>query len=108
SARFGQLHQELHRQLSEGHSDVVGHLCQRAHLLHSALVSFYVSVALLAFSSLLGTLANRWFGTLKWLPETMTFLGIAVITFAAIQLIRESKLLMTAILDNIERESTTQ
>ncbi len=59
SARFGQLHQELHRQLSEGHPGAVKHLCRRARLLHSALVSLYVSIAVLAISSLLGTLANR-------------------------------------------------
>ena len=108
SARFGQLHQELHRQRDKRHSHAVKHLCRRARLLHSALVSFYVSIAVLAFSSLLGTLANRWFETLKWIPEAMTFLGVAVITFAAIQLIRESKLLITVVLDDAERESTGQ
>ena len=71
-------------------------------------MSFYVSIAVLAFSSLLGTLANRWFESLKWIPEAMTFLGVAVITYAAIQLIRESKLLITVILDDAEGESTTQ
>jgi hypothetical protein len=76
SARFGQLHQELLRQQSEGRSRAVTHLRQRARLLHSALVSFYVSVA--------------------------------VINFAAIQLIRESKLLITVILDDPEREPTSQ
>ena len=108
SARFGQLHQELIRQQSEGHSHAVKHLCRRAHLLHRALVSFYLSIAVLAFSSLLGSLANRWFKTLTWIPEAMTFLGVAVITFAAIQLIRESKLLITVVLDDAERESTSQ
>ena len=108
SARFGQLHQEMLRQKSEGRSRAVTHLCRRARLLHSALVSFYVSIAVLASSSLLGTLANRWFKTLTWIPEAMTFLGVAVITFAAIQLIRESKLLITVILDDAESESTCQ
>ena len=105
SARFGQLHQELHRQRDNRHSHAVKHLCRRARLLHSALVSFYGSIAVLAFSSLLGTLANRWFETLKWIPEAMTFLGVAVITYAVIQLIR---LLITVILDDAERESNGQ
>ena len=108
SARFGQLHQELHRQISEGHSDAVKHLCRRARLLHSALVSLYVSIAVLAISSLLGTLANRWVETLTWIPEAITFLGVAVICYAAIQLSRESKLLITVVLDDAECESTTQ
>jgi hypothetical protein len=38
----------------------------------------------------------------------MTFLGVAVISYAAIQLSRESKLLITVILDDAEGESTTQ
>ena len=102
------LHQELTRQQSERHSHAVKHLGRRAHLLHSALVSFYLSIAVLAFPSLGGTLANRWFQTLKWISEAMTFLSVAVITFAAMQLIRESQLLITVILDIAERESTNQ
>ena len=108
SVRFGQLHQELLRQIREQHSHAVRHLCQRARLIHSAMVSLYVSIALLAFSSLFGTLANRWFPTLKWIPEVMTFVGVAIISYAVIQLIRESKLLITVILDDAEGESTDQ
>ena len=108
SSRFGQLHQELLRQIREQNSEAVRHLCQRARLIHSAMVSLYVSIAVLACSSLLGTLANRWFATLKWIPEVMTFVGVAIITYAAIQLIRESRLLITVILDDAEGESTDQ
>ena len=108
SARFGQLHQELSRQQSTGHSRAVKHLCQRARLLHLALVSQYVSIAVLALSSLLGTIANRWIQTVVWIPQTMTFLGVVFILYAAIQLIRESKLLVTVIFDDAEGESTTQ
>ena len=106
SIRFGQLRQELHRQQDIGHSDVVGRLCRRARLLHSALVSLYVSIAVLAVSSLLGTLTDRWLKTLTWIPELMTFLAVGVITVAAIQLIRESRLLTTVVLDDVERKST--
>ena len=45
-----------------------------------------------------------WLKTLTWIPEEMTFLGVAVITFAAIQLIHESKLLITVVLDDAELE----
>ena len=38
----------------------------------------------------------------------MTFVGVAIISYAAIQLIRESKLLITVILDDAEGESTGQ
>jgi hypothetical protein len=108
STRFGQLLQELHQQKSEGHSDAMKHLIKRAHLLHTALVSFYVSVAVLAFSSLLGTIADRWFESMVWIPQTITFLGVALILFAAIQLIRESKLLISVVLDNARDESITK
>ncbi len=82
SSRFGQLHQELLRQVREQNSEAVRHLCQRARLIHTAMVSLYVSIAVLSFSSLLGTLANRWFPTLKWIPEVMTFVGVAIISYA--------------------------
>ena len=108
SARFGQLHLELHRQRDERHTHAVKHLCRRARLLHSALVSFCLSIAVLAFSSLLGTVADRWFTEFTWIPQTMTFLGVAVMTFAAVQLIRESKLLITVVLDDAEGELTNK
>ncbi len=85
----------------------VKHWCQRAHLIHTALVWFYVSIAVLALSSLLGTIANRWFESIVWIPQVMTFVGVALILYAAIQLIRESKLLIKVILDDAEGESTT-
>jgi hypothetical protein len=43
-----------------------------------------------------------------WIPEAITFLGVAVISYTAIQLSRESKLLITVILDDAEGGSTTQ
>ena len=108
SARFGQVHEEFHRRHGEEHSLAVKHLCKRARLIHSALVSFYMSVAVLALSSLLGTISARWFDSLLWIPHAMTFVGVAMILFAAIQLIRESKLLITVILDDAERGPTSQ
>ncbi len=106
AARFGQLHEELHGQQKERHSRAIQYLSRRAHLLHSALVSFHVSIAVLSFSSLLGTLLNRWFETLNWIPEGMTFIGVAAITYAAIQLIRDSRLLFTIFLDDVEGEAS--
>ena len=102
SARFRQLHEEFRRRRCEGNSGAVKHICQRAHLMHSALVRF------LALSSLLGTIANRWFAPIVWVPQAMTFIGVVFILYAAIQQIRESKLLITVILDDAEGESSTQ
>lgn len=107
SARFGQLHAEFIRHQDEGRSHAMKHLCKRAHLIHTALVSFYMSVAVLALSSLLGTLSDRWFASLFWIPQAMTFVGVAMILFSAVQLIRESKLLITVILDDPADKPTT-
>ena len=100
SARFGFLHQEFNRQRERSHTDAIQHLCQRAHLLHRALVSLYLSVALLAFSSLLGTVITRWLTLSTFAAEVLSFAAVGTITYAAVQLIRESSLLMTVILDN--------
>ena len=100
SARFGQLHEEFRRRKDAHGSLALKHLCRRASLIHRALVSFYTSVAVLALASLLGTLADHWFKTLNWLPQAITFVGVALILFSATQLIRESRLLLTVILDD--------
>ena len=105
SARFGQLHAELHRQLAAGNDGSVMHLRRRAGLLHTALVSLYASVGILAFASLFGAVFRRWFPSLTYIPETIMFLGVCTITFAAIQLIRESRLLITVIDDDIDYHS---
>ena len=89
SARFGQLRDEFHRHKGEQESVALKHLCRRASLIHSAMVSFYTSVAVLALASLLGT-----------------FLGVVLILFSAIQLIRESRLLLTVILDDAANDQT--
>ena len=100
SARFGQLHQELNRQLAENNERSVRVLCRRARLLHSALLSQYVAIAVLAVSSLLGTAMNHFYESLAWIPQAMMVLGVTIISFAAIQLIRETRLLITVIIDD--------
>lgn len=106
SARFGQVHEEFRRRQDQQDFDMLIHLCKRASLIHSALVSFYTSVAILALASLLGTVSDRWFRSLNWVPQSMTFGGVVLILFAATQLIRESRLLMTVIFDDAANDST--
>ena len=108
SARFGQLHEELHRHLSDGNQLAVKHLRSRARLLHTALVSLYISIGILAFASLIGAVVSRYSPSLTYIPESMMFVGVCAITFAAIQLVRESRLLMSAIDDDVEYDSTNQ
>jgi hypothetical protein len=70
-------------------------------------VSLYVSIAVLSLSSLLGTLVSRWFASMQWLPESLAFVGIVLITYASVQLIRESRLLITVLVDNPAINVTT-
>jgi hypothetical protein len=74
-------------------------------MMHHALVSLYSSVAVLAFSSLFGTLLNLWSSTPVYVSEIMMFVAVCIISFAAIQLIRESRLLITMIRDDNEQQS---
>ena len=108
SARFGQLHEELHRHLADGNQRAIKHLSNRARLLHTALISLYTSIAILAFASLIGAVVSRYSPSLTYIPESMMFVGVCAITFAAVQLIRESRLLMTVFNDDIEYDSTNQ
>ncbi len=98
STRFGQLHEELHRQLHEGTEASISHLRRRARLLHSALVNLYTSVGVLAFASLFGAALGQ---AAPVVPRSLMFLGVCIVTFASIQLIRESRLLMTVIDDDL-------
>ena len=103
STRFGQLHDEFHRQRKEGDAKTLGHLRRRARLFRNALVSLYLSVALLAISSVVGTIANRWsvawLAPASWVAAGMTILGVVIVAFAASQLIRESIMLLSVIED---------
>jgi hypothetical protein len=100
STRFSALHQDLRREQEAGNARAHGHLCIRARHLHKALMGLYTSIAILAASGLLGSLAMRWLASALWIPEILAFLGLAVIIFSSIHLIRESRLLMTVIYDD--------
>jgi hypothetical protein len=72
-------------------------------------VSLYVSVALLAVASVLGTIANhgasssKWIGPVSWMAQGMTVLAVISVAHAALQLIRESSILLSVLEDNEER-----
>jgi hypothetical protein len=109
STRFGQLHDEFHRRQEEGDQASLRLLRRRARLFRSALVSLYVSVALLAVASVLGTIANhgasssKWIGPVSWMAQGMTVLAVISVAHAALQLIRESSILLSVLEDNEER-----
>ena len=104
AARFGQLHDEFHRRKQEGDNGALAHLRQRARLFRNALVSLYFSVALLAISSVIGTIANlwsvAWLAPASWIAAGMTIISVVIVAFAASQLIRESSILLSVIEDD--------
>ncbi len=103
STRFGQLHDEFRRQQDEGHEQPLRLLRRRARLFRNALVSLYLSVSLLAVSSVIGTIASLWADSAAWLrpalwiAQSMTVLGVVSVAFAAGLLIRESSILLSVL-----------
>ncbi|MEM8962340.1 MAG: DUF2721 domain-containing protein [Acidobacteriota bacterium] len=94
SARYGQILGEFHdlrEHIDEATLDLLSHLSARAALFRSALVSLYLSTALLALGALIGGVFdiighNRAY----MVTAALLCLGILCLVFAAIQLVRES------------------
>lgn len=111
STRFGQLHDEFHRRQEGGDEPSLRLLRRRARLFRSALVSLYVSVALLAAASVVGTIGNHgasssaWIGPVSWLAQGMTVLAVISVAHAAVQLIRESSILLSVLEDKQRRNN---
>jgi hypothetical protein len=96
SARYGQIHAELHH-LIEMRRDRVKVssaklLTKRSTLFRNAMVSLYVSVGLLSLAGLLGGLMGPWKSAAFIIVWVLTSLAILCLLFAAIELIRESRL----------------
>ncbi len=111
STRFGLLHDEFHRVLETGRSKRLPRLRHRARLMRMALVGLYISVALLAIASVVGTIANTLGSnvepTLHLFALGLTVLGVVMGAVAAAQLIRESTILLSVIEgDEVPRDPT--
>lgn len=102
SARYGQLHAEL-RELLQDAQDAAArkesttllyaNLRNRTRLLLSALFGLYLSVGLLITGSLVGSLNAIW--SFSKLPViVLTCAGILGVLYAAVQLIRESRIFL--------------
>jgi len=104
SIRFNRLHDEVHDLLDAHHQAsrlTQKHLLHRTRRFRNALVALYVCVSLFAVASLVGMLAALWYGeTSAWLVLGIAALGIVCLTFAAIELIRESLLAAEIIEDH--------
>ncbi len=101
SIRFGSLHDEFHRVLELGRSKRLPRLRHRARLMRMALVGLYISVALLAIASVVGTIANTAGSSLEpalhWLALGLTVLSVVIVAGAAGQLIWESAIMLSVI-----------
>ena len=106
SARYGQLHGELHQ--IAGHHDHpdtlerARRLLRRGELFRSALVALYLSVALLALASATGGVMALLGGDGKLLLVVLTCSAIVALLFAASQLFRESKLSLDVLREHVE------
>jgi hypothetical protein len=96
SARYSEIHAEMHRLLHEGHPEhceaswVAGHLLERSRRFRNALVSLYAAVTLLAAAGLLGVATAGWQPLSAALVLGLTALGIGGVAAAAVELVRES------------------
>ena len=102
SARYGQIHAELRELIRDTHDVTLAgnsvdvlyeHLSIRTRLLLSALFGLYLSVGFLVTGSLVGVLTAL--GSFSHLPViALTCAGILGVFYAALQLIRESRIFL--------------
>jgi hypothetical protein len=105
SARFGQLHAEVHRiaEHSDAHAKLLGRsLMRRSKLFRDALAGLYISVCLFSAGSLVGAFVDFFWPTSLWFVGGFTVAGIACVVFAAVQLFRESLICLDVIRGEIE------
>ena len=73
----------------------------RARLMRMALVGLYISVALLAIASVVGTIANTLGSnleqTMHWFALGLTVLSVVIVAVAAGQLIWETTIMLSVI-----------
>ncbi len=102
SARYGQIHAELRELMHDTHNGTLvgdsvdmlyGHIRTRTRLLLSALFGLYLSVGFLITGSLVGVLSTIW--SFSHVPViALTCAGILGVVYAALQLIRESRIFL--------------
>lgn len=106
AARYAQVHDEIHHLIDEGHRPspmIMAHMGRRALFFRNALVALYSSVAIFG----IGAFGGAIFSTLSTrLSEVVAFLaaciGIGLVIFAALNLIRESRLSLEIIQEHLK------
>ena len=106
SARFGQLHAEVHQLFDDpvlGSMDVIRHLLQRARLFRYALTSLYASSAFFAVGGIVGAVIDlswpRYAGGAVLLAAAA---GTIALLVASVLLVRESTLSLIIIESHVE------
>lgn len=106
SSRYAALHEELHRWL-EGADDAqfIGHarLMQRAVHFRNALVAQYLAVFILVLASVCGVTLQALNAAGDTAVVVIMVVGITVVGYSVIELIRESRLSLAVIRAHLER-----
>lgn len=89
SARFGQLHSEIHHLQHENNS-IPGHLILRAKYFKNALSLLYISVTLFSLGALFGGLTELNADYFYWIVVALLCLGIIAIIVSSYYLFSES------------------
>lgn len=93
-ARYGQLHEEMHRLLEHGHHDrhLGRDLLRRGRLFRNALVCLYIACALYSLGALLGAVADKTLAMAELAAFPLTVVGCTFLVTASFILIREATL----------------
>ena len=105
SARYGQLHSELHQIGTHHHADALERarrLLERGTLFRSALVCLYLAVALLALASAVGGVMALLGHGGQIALMALTCGAIFCLLLAAGQLFRESRLSLDVLREHVE------
>ena len=92
AARYGQIHDEVHRLLDHADAADRSDLRRRARYFRNALVALYLCVACFALASLTGVLLEAVDLPSRPAVVALTALGCLSLLYAAAQLIRETLL----------------
>ena len=95
SARYGQLHDEIHRVLEDDEHtgcECLGHLRLRAVRFCNALFCLYLAITLLLLASFIGSFLKIWDIMPGRLIVGLCTFAVAAVTCDAFELVRESRI----------------
>ncbi|MGF1465275.1 MAG: DUF2721 domain-containing protein [Sandaracinaceae bacterium] len=90
SARYGQLHAEVHRLVEQGETAPLEQILARAAHFRNALVLLYLSVALLSLCALAVGMVSHWPTVSWWIATVLVGTSVVAVMGAALELVREA------------------